>query len=219
MTPNEISTIIAERVKKQLDIPFKLMVFDLVKTWRSTLVKNTLERNPSMKSFFMQTLIVGTQPHSSAGCTLPTCLDSAITIVPIPQAIRTGVNPYSYVGGIKGNKAYSYGMPSVAEYLKENKYSQETVYWHKSSDKVILSSPIIANVRIDDVFDDPLEVAKLQCKLVSNGPCDVWNSPYPGITNDILQQCIQYVTEYILSNPSTPETEEEIKPDSGTQAS
>lgn len=217
MTPNEIATIVAEKVNRQLDVPFKLMVFDIIKTWRSTLIKNTLQKTPQMKNSFMQSLMINTVPYSSAGCDLPACYDSAITTIPVPQSIRTGNNPYDYVGGVSGTLPYAHGTPTAAAYMKEGKYSKKQVWWYKSSDKIILSNAALVRVRIDDVFDDPLEVKALQCKE-DGKPCDSWNEPYPGVTLDILEQAIKYTVEYLLQSPITKAPQnEEIKPSTGTE--
>lgn len=209
MTPNQISTLIAEAVKRPLDIPFKLQVFDMFKLWRSTLLKNTIQRTPSMRNAFTQRLILKTEPYSSAGCGLPECMDSARTIEKVPSAIRAGQTPYDFVGGVTAKVAYSYGLPAAARYLKKGKYSQDTVYWERSDEHVILSNPEIGAIMIIDVFDDPLKVAELQC--ASEGkPCDTWNTDYPATTGDILQQAIEYTIQQILNSPITPKDDKEL---------
>jgi hypothetical protein len=211
MTPNEISTLIAETLQRQLDLPFRLAVFDKFKLWRSTLIKNTIQKQPNMKNMFVQTIFVKTAPYSSKGCADgPNCIDGARTVIPIPLAVRVGNSPYDYVGGVQGDNSYSYGAPSASRYIRQGKYSGTNTFWYMSNQYIVVSNPIVTDVRIDDVFDDPLEAKRLSCEA-QNVSCDLWNEPYPATTQDIIQQAIEYVIQsYTQINVKPEDHESEI---------
>ena len=222
MTPNEISVIIAERTGQQLDIPFRLLVFSRFKLWRSTLVKNTLQKDPSLKGMFTQTLILKTVPFTTGDCVgvgTGSCYDSARTEVKIPLSVKTGGTPYDYVGGIYGTKPYNYAHPTAARYKSKQRYAGvETVYWNVSNGYIVLSTPVVSEIRIDDVFDDPLEVEELICSTQGQN-CDIWNKDYPATTKDIIQQAIDYVVQSFLQPGSVPAIKDEVTLGGEPQAS
>lgn len=208
MTPNEISTLVAEALNRQFDIPFRLAVFDKFKLWRSELVKNTIEKKPALKNMFIQSLTVKAAPYSSKGCTDgPNCVDSARSLIKVPMAIKVGVTPYDYVGGIQGNNPYTHGQPTASRFLSAGKYSGNSTFWYQSNGHVIVTNPMISDIRIDDVFDDPLEVQRLNCEAQSL-PCNIWDEPYPATPMDIIRQGIQYVIDSYLQIQIKPDNNE-----------
>lgn len=208
MTPNEISTLVAEALNRQFDIPFRLAVFEKFKLWRSELIKNSIDKKPALKNMYLQSIIVKMAPYSTKGCSDgPNCVDAARTLIPIPLAIKVGVTPYDYVGGVQGNNPYTHAQPTAGRYLAAGKYSGDATFWHRLNGHVIVSNPVVTDVRIDDVFDDPLEAQRLTCESAGL-PCDLWNEPYPGTPNDIIRMGVQYVIDSYTQLQTKPDNNE-----------
>lgn len=196
---NRITTILASHFNRETDEPFKRMLAVRVDYWRSTLIQRSLEKHPEQRKFYRQTLWVPMEVHSLFPLNkLPVPLPNVSqSVAELPVPIRHKDVLFDYVGSIDGRNAFREAGVGTIEYLQEGKYSGKTVFYRYEENLVKVEigpgEAPIPKIRIDGVFDKPLEVMKFNCNC-SNIDCNYWDQPYP-ITGDVLQSVIQYVLE------------------------
>lgn len=197
---NEITTVIASNLKREIDEPFRRMLAVRVDYWRSTLVGRSLEKHPDQRNFFTQTLWMPMVCGPAIPCTtpLPLCnIMSSKIIIPIP--LRFGNTLFDYVGSIDGKNPFTFASVGTSHIMQHGRYAKEKTFWLYTNKKVQIESTVDYNmkpipmIRIDGVFDRPLDVIDINCENPSI-TCDRWNDPYP-ITNDMLQMVTQYILE------------------------
>lgn len=192
---NRITTGIASHFNRESDEPFKRILAVKVDYWRSTLVQRSLEKHPEQRKFFRQTLWVPMETVSSVPLKLPftpSVLSQSVTTIPSP--IRHRDELFDFVGDVEGTTPFRPAVIGTTDYLQAGKYSKKAVFYRYEEDMIrIKSNSLIPVVRVDGVFDKPLDVMKFNCNC-SNTDCDYWNKPYP-ITGDILQMVVQYILE------------------------
>lgn len=179
-TPNEITTIIAAKFKRELDIPYRLMLYEEVKAWRARLLANTLDRNPQDKVAFMQHLVVP----------MDTMDNQSVTTVKVPRAIERGPMLYDYVGTVDGSQAFTFAPTGTARYLKAGCYGSLIPTWDRIDCRIWVDRPGMCDILVKGVFDDP-DAAYNCCGT------DPWDSPFP-VSEKLLQQIIEYVTQQQL---------------------
>jgi len=197
---NRIVTIIASDLKRETDEPFKRLLAVRVDFWRSTLLSRSLEKHPEQAAYFRQTIWVPMVCQSELPCqgTFPLC-NTMISKVPIPTPLRYGSTLFDYVGSIDGNNAFKYASVGTADIMHEgSKYSKKTLYDYIENRIVMrnkredyLDKPI-PMIRVDGVFDKPMEAYQFNCK--GGNDCDFWDKPYPA-TGDMIQMIIQYILQ------------------------
>lgn len=198
---NRITTLIASQLNRESDEPFKRMLAVRVDYWRSTLIQRSLEKHPEQRKFFRQTLWVPMELASLAPLTLPLPLpvvSQSVTALPVP--IRHKDVLFDYVGGIDGDSPFREASVGTTDYVAAGKYSRKIVFYRYEMDLIrIKGSELLPKVRVDGVFDKPLEAMKFNCSC-SNIDCDYWNKPYP-VTGDVLQSIVQYIMEVDFQRP------------------
>lgn len=196
---NQITTLIAEKLKRETDEVFKRMLAPLVDGWRSTLISRSLEKHPDQRNFFTQTLWLPMECHSLIPCPTPMTLCNIMQskdIVPAP--LRFGTTLFDYVGSIDGLNPFRVATSGTFLLLKANKYQAGDTFYEFTNrkiqirnDKMNFAERPLPMIRMDGVFDNPIDVIRYNCKVSA---CDYWNEPYP-VTNDILQMIMQYILE------------------------
>jgi hypothetical protein len=53
-TLNEITVLIAEQLKRPMDIPLRRQLKDHIRSWRTTFVRQTLQRHPQERAGMLQ---------------------------------------------------------------------------------------------------------------------------------------------------------------------
>lgn len=119
--------------------------------------------------------------------------------VPIPTPLRYGTTLFDYVGAIDGESSFRYTSIGTSEIMSHGKYSGGTTFYDFVNSYIIIKNKKanyiqapIPMIRVDGVFDKPMDVAAFNCKLGQQ--CDFWNEPYPA-TGDMIQMIIQYIIQ------------------------
>lgn len=207
MNLDSITTLIAAELKKELDIPFKLMLADKIQFWRSRFIKNSLDKDERERKYFRQTIMVPMQEVSETQCVelgYPGCT-VARSIPKLPQPVRANGILFDYAGDVTGANPFRFVMPWQIPYLNQSRFSKKDLnYAWESEHLIVYGNPKIPMVRIDGIFNDPTEAIKLSCNT-DGTPCDLWTTPYP-VSGDVLQLVIQAITEPKV----TPITSKEV---------
>lgn len=195
-TPNEITTIIASQLNKELDLPFRIKLFDEVKLWWARLVANSLERNPQMRVHFSSTIIVPMEAQT----------DYSISKIVLPRPMELSNLYFDYVGTPDGKEPFTFAPAGTGEYLLSGRYSKLSPSFDIVSQRLLINKPGYDNVLVRAVFGDPSQA--LTC---TDSSCDVWNKPFP-ITEKVLQQIVEYlVNQYRQKDASGEQRADELK--------
>ena len=209
MTLNEITTLIAENLKRPLDDPFKLMLAERINVWRSRLIRNSVDKDERERKYFKQTIFVPMQTKKEIVCGVPfdQC-NIAVSKCSIPKPMRANNIYYDYVGNITGTKSFKQFVTGTLPMLMQGKYSKNTIWFKVENDELkIWGKPEIPIVMVEGIFDNPQEAAKFNCTCGVTADCDFFNQEYP-VSNDILQLIIQSVAQVDFNQPSnSPSTQ------------
>lgn len=194
-TPNEITTLLASHFKKELDDPFKVMMMERVKYWRSRLLKNTLDKAPGDRKFFKQTIYVPMETKDEVICAMPftQCKVSYATIK-LPKMARANGIMFDYIGSVDGMNPFEQTVEAMIPALMQGKYTGKILRVAIENDKPkVYGNAKLPKLRIDGIFDNPEDAAKLNCST-GNGGCDYWNEEY-AISGDLLQLVVQSILQ------------------------
>jgi hypothetical protein len=204
MTPNQITTLIATNFDRELDMPFKLQLMERVKYWRSTLLSRSLEKDPSKRRYFRQTLYMKLTPALNVPCATPVACPVAIT-EELPQMVKTGIM-FDYVGGIDGKSPFKEVSPGTGGYLSQGGFASQFPQYELVNNRISTSKADLPMIRVDGVFDDPMAVMEFSCAQAGQ-PCDTWNTEFP-CSGDILQLIVQSILQIDYNRPERQESEE-----------
>lgn len=207
MTPNEITTLIATNLKKELDMRFKKQLYERVKYWRSTLIKQSLDRAPGDIKFFTQTLYIPTEKVNSLDCTADLKCFMARTSYDVPQPMRvTDGGLFSYVGSLDGGRPFGYADTGTLRFLNAGKYNKRNVYYIRINKRIMVTSlPDLPIVRIDGVLNNPEEgLPFASCNGVVQD-CDWWDIDIP-MSGDVAQRIVQSILSIDYGRPVTTDT-------------
>ena len=192
---NEICTQIAMSLggKRMFDTPLKLAIADKVDQWRARLIRDTIEKNGYFqRRFFRQSLIIKMKRQSQVICPVPMeVCDIAVSIDPVPQIIRANNISFDFVGSVDGMKPLQESFAGGIQYMNAQKYSGPNFSrytWDNSYIKVF-GNPNLPVIRVDGIFQKPLEVYQLGC---NDENCDYWDSDYP-CPLDLVQLIVQSI--------------------------
>jgi hypothetical protein len=199
-TLNEITTLIAEKLERELDDPFKLMLAERVDWWRSTLLSRSLEKNPEQVSLFRYPLVATMREYTDP-LSIPLSCTKYIS-KQIPKRLRYNNGKWLYVGAVDGSHPFRFAEPGQLDYLQSGKYSGNTVFYEDINHCIVMRR-FVPLIKIDDVFDSGMEILRFMKKPGED--CDIFEDEYP-VTKDILQMINQYVEAEFNRLPGT-ETE------------
>lgn len=212
MTPNEITTLIASNLKKETDLRFRRQLYERVKYWRGTILKQSIDRSPGDLKYFRQTVYMPMEKIRELDCVDEVGCFVARTVDKVPTPLRlndSGV--FSFVGSIDGLRPFSMADPGTVKYLN-GKYSGRIVYYLYTNQRIVIPRyPDLPKIRIDDVFDNPEEAMIYESCDTTSPDCDWWNKDMP-MSADITQRVIQSILSVDYGRPVTTDTHE-IKPD------
>lgn len=213
MTLPAIAEQIAERQGRQFDVPFKQQMEDLAVVFRSRFLTNSLGKNPALKKYYTQYIIEDLEEVNKDECDeLADCNCENVlrTKREIPQSIRIGTNPYDYVGSPGGMQPFGWTTFSSERYYTHNKFTAKLARYTKLNNRIYIFNEMnIQKVRIEDVWDDPRELANFSCSSVAHVPCYTSTSDF--ITDNAMAQL---VIEAIIEKLNGKKQEEiEIKTD------
>lgn len=192
MTPNELTTLLAEPLGRQFDQPFKLMILDRVIGRYTRLVRQTLERDPRRRKEFIRPVVVQMERVDNTM--------HSISIDQVPKALYANGILFDYVGKPDGTNPFiSATSETVLRFTESNKYLKDAVYYLYTGERIkVLNNPMIPSVRIDGVFTDIRELDKSD---------DFWDKDM-GIPKDISDLIIEQVGQMLQPYNST---QDEIK--------
>jgi hypothetical protein len=202
-TLNEITTLIASSLKRELDDPFKLMLADRVDYWRSTLISRSIEKNPAQANLFRTPLIVAMHGFSDPLSIPLSCKKYRSKVIPRKMRINSG--KWLYVGSEDGSTAFRFAEPGQLDFLESGKFAGNTIFYEEANRQIIMKR-FVPIIRIDDIFDSGIEVLKSQ----STPEEDIWEMEYP-VTKDILQMIVQYILEVDFGNKKAIEPTEQVE--------
>lgn len=218
MTPNEITTLIATREHKELDVPYKKIMYERVKYWRSTLIKQSLDKVRQDSRHFRQTIYIPCERINFLAITAPIPLTDfqSQTIYDVPLPLRVTDNGvFNYVGGIDGSSPLGFGDAGMMRYLKAGKYSGRLEFYQWINNRIFTTLPDIPLIMIQGVFNEPEEAMKFV-----NGTYDPnvnwWDTNIP-MSGDIEQRVVQCILNVDLARPEGPKPEDYQIPINGEQ--
>lgn len=187
MTLNQLTTEIAGRFGKELDMQYKQWLVPQVNQWRSRLIRNSLEKNPQDKSQFIQNIHIPlTYGNYTSPCSGLSCMGSYSE--EIPKLFRIGSTPFEYIGPSDGSSPYRNDDIGTAHYIAQGMTSHLYNDYELWDNRVIIKNKRIASIMGAGIFDEPEKVMAWQCKN-SNQGCDWWNEEYP-CTNDVTNMIV-----------------------------
>lgn len=190
MSPNEITTLIAKNYGKELDVPFKKMVYEQVKYWRATLIKQSLDKARKDSKYFRQTILLPLVRIDAVSTIMPeTNLWIAETAIEVPLPIRISDQDFDYVGGVDGISPFGYADDGSLQYLLSDPYVKLFPHHQYINRKVRVNRPYLVALRISGIFNSP-EEAMVYETVPAQPMVDWWNRDMP-ISGDVEQRVVQ----------------------------
>lgn len=193
-TPNEITTLLASQLEKELDVPFKLMLMERVKYWRSRLIRNSIDKNPKEREHFWQEIIVPLTESNSIPC--GTNMDGCPVAISssIPKPLRASNILFDYVGSIDGSTPFKKSNAAMVPAMMNGKYSKKNIYYDYTNTKIkVFGNSKLPKALIIGIFDNPEDAYNLHCSNTST-TCDYWNMDFP-VSGDVLQLIVQSILQ------------------------
>jgi len=206
MTPNEITTLIATNLQRELDIPFRLQLMERVKYWRSRLIANSLQKKPAERIFFRQSIYLPMRTAFAADCIAGIGDKQSITTVEVPLLVRE-VTLFDYIGGIDGKSPFRRAIAGTQNYLDTGKFAGMFPYYEFVNQIVYVGKTGLPKIRIDAIFDDPMAVKLLDCACNHTTDCDTWDMQFP-CSGDLMQLIVQSILNVDYNRPSNKPTPE-----------
>lgn len=205
MTPDEITTLIATNLDREFDVPFKKQLYERVKYWRGTLIKQALDRAPNDAKFFRAVAYIPMAKVNTLECVPGMECFAAVSTVDLPRSLRvTDAGYYSYVGSIDGLSPFAYADAGTRRYLQSGKYSQNFTYYGITGLKIVVTNDALPLVRIEGIPDDIEDWAPYADCKGPNPNCDWWKTDIP-MTSDIAQKIVQCILTVDYNRPDGKE--------------
>lgn len=210
MTPNEITTLIATEEKKELDVPYKKIIYERVKYWRSTLIKQSLDKVRQQARYFRQSIYMPMEQVNFLSLTAPVPLSNyrAKSTYRIPLPLRVADNGlFNYVGGIDGKSPFGFADAGTIDFLKADKYQKNSIY-HEYIDGYIYIEeiPDLPLILIQGVFNEPEEAMKFRTGVYDPN-VNWWDTDIP-MSGDIEQRVVQCILTVDLNRPKPTKPED-----------
>ena len=205
MTLNQATTLLAGQLGKELDLPFKLMLAERIRIWRSRLLKNTLDKDQRERKFFRQIVYIPMVKTKEVPCitSFEGC-DVAVSAHPVPKPLRANGILFDYLGGINGMNPFQESTMGMIQIMAQGKYSKCNTRFTWSEPTIMVhGNPELPMIRIEGVFDNPEDAAKLNCSCGIIDDCDFWNREYP-CSGDIMQLIVQSIVTIDYQRAITP---------------
>lgn len=192
MTPNEITTLIAMGLDREMDMPFRFQLWERVKYWRSRLIDNMVTKNRLQREQFRQPLYLKMEWRFVQECLEGVTLKQAVTIEDVPLMVYGGNILFDYVGGVDGKSPFRKTVAGMGNYLNMGKFSARFPAYEYIGRKFIVDKNI-AIIRVDGIADDPMLVASCNCAC-GMGSCDTWDTEFP-CPGDVVQLIVQSILQ------------------------
>lgn len=204
-TIKEIAVLIAEPLNRPLDTVFLNQLKDRIKYWRSRLLKNTLDKTPADRKFFLQTVTMELEEVDAVDCNIPVN-DCKVwrTKSKVPVPFRANSILFDYVGSVDHGNPFKYTKRWELPYLLSNKYMPKVTSFYAFEDGKIISN--VPWITLELIPDDPEEALSLACGTTD---CDTTEQDFP-IPGDIAQLIVQSILTIDLK-PTKVEDDEEVE--------
>lgn len=210
MSPNEITTLLAMNLEKELDVPFKKALYERVKYWRSTLIKQSLDNRPMQGKYFLQTIYIPLIKVDTLQPIDPRLSQfEALTSVEVPIPIRSSDQIYDYVGGVDGISPWGYADAGTLSYLLSGRYAKKFNHYSYVNRKLAVREyPDLEYVRIGGIFNSP-EEAMIYETIPPRPNYNWWDVDIP-MSGDIEQRVIQCIltTDYQKTPQAADKTDD-----------
>lgn len=171
MTLNEITTMIAGRVGREMDMQYRQWLVPSIEAWRGRLIRNSLGKNGMERSQFVQSI------------TIPMVYDNGFSkSAVVPGLLRFGPTPFDYLGSPDGSSPFRFNDPGTSPYIQTGIGGSFPYY--EMVNGCVKVKGLVEQLRGDGIFDEPSKIMDWQCRS-GGGGCDWWNMPYP-MGSDIL---------------------------------
>lgn len=196
-----MATIVAHFMGDPTEIPYREEAKRLINVWRSTLIRQSLEKNPLDRRFFRQTiyreLVLTTYPSE-----LGTPKDEIIlrTNLPVPMPLRANNIFYDHVTNF--NFARNYPLIDLIQVptFSHNKWIGRRPYAVMLGDYLYLhGEKVLSTLAITGIFDS---LNLDDCNHDEEYPCPL----------DIQQRILQVIEQEVLHIPKIKNTEISIAP-------
>jgi len=206
MTLNEITTLIAGRFGKELDLQYRQWLVPQINAWRSRLIRNTLQKNPQDRDRFMQTIQIPLT-YQDYTCGLG-CMGSMSE--ELPDVVRVGELPFEYFGGADLKSPYRYNDVGTDSWISRGMTAHMFHTYLLDNKRAIVPNERIGKLVGRGIFEKPDLAMQWQCQHAGVG-CDWWNAEYP-ISGDIqtdlttaIQQGLGEPKEVLPARPDQDE--------------
>lgn len=215
MTLNEIAVQLAAPLGREFDQPLLSMIKDLVAVWTERMIRNSLEKNPSDRKFFKQTVFLPLH-EASGDCGSTECTIMETDDLPLP--LRANSILFDFVGSVDGSTPFAYVSEGMEQFWQANRYSSQYLQYRWTGQRIqILAHGRPEKIKVVGVWPDPRSLAALLCG--QGGNCFPDDQEYM-VSGDILQLVMQYVAEVGLKDykPQSQQTEVNIDNDAAVQS-
>lgn len=203
-TIRNLAVLIAEAIDRPLDSVLLSELADRIKMWRSRLLKNSLDKTPADRKFFIQSVTMELEEVDAAACNIP--LDCKVwrTKQKVPVPFRANSILFDYVGSIDHGSPFKYVKRWELVYMMANKYMPLVTTFFAYEDGYIISN--VPWITIESIFDDPEDAIRLNCDEVD---CNVIDEDYP-ISGDIAQLIVQSIITIDFKVQKDDKEDEEV---------
>jgi hypothetical protein len=202
-TFNQLATILAEQLKRPFDEPFKLMMKDRIKFWRSRLLKNTLDKDPRERKFFSQTLTVPMEEVNATDCGINLNCTLMRSKAKIPLPVRANGILFDQVGSVEGSTPFRLVKRYELSFLIGDKYAPLVSDFYLYENGYLITR-FVPYLFVDGPFDDPEAVAAYNlaaCQATGSEDCTDPDDADLGISGDIAQLIIQSIVQIDYGQP------------------
>jgi len=208
-TFNELALLIAEPLKRTLDVSFREQLKERIRYWRARLVKNSLDKKPTDRKFFTQTITIPMEEVEAAQCGIDLNCKVMRSTVDIPQPIRANSILFDFVGSVEGSNPFKMLKKWEMYYALKDKYAPKvTIYATWENKRIIIPhNPLTTYITIDYIAEDPEAAAAINCASTSEN-CSFDDEEYP-IPGDIAQLIVQSILDIDFRRKETKD--EEVK--------
>lgn len=211
MTPDEITTLIATNLDRELDVPFKKQLYERVKYWRGTLIKQALDNSPNDAKFFRAVAYLPMERINVLSCVPGMECYAAVSTYKAPRPLRiTDSGFYHYVGGIDGRSPFGYADSGSLEYLRSGKYSKKLNFYNTVNEKlVVATNDSLPKIRVEGIPDAIEDWAPFMDCNNYQPNCDWWKTEIP-MTSDIAQKIVQCILAVDYNRPDNAQSHQVV---------
>ena len=197
MTIREVVSTLSERVGRPFDIPFQQELKGIVKATALRFIKNTIEKKPLDRRYFIQSFNASIIPVSITEC--PVKFGCAMrTELQVPKPLRVNNTLFDFVGSADFIDEFGMGGDWKEKYFQANQYTANRIRYLYKNNYIYSynTGSVIEVIGIQGLFEDYSKLAPFQC---DNTICDIDDVEYP-VPGDLWQPIIISILQNELRN-------------------